>query len=56
MRLAIGPRLLIAPNGENRKIHSESYQNGAKSHADHAQSSEKKLARRKRYDTGEKKA
>src|SRR4029453_9600295 len=55
MRFAIGAGLVIAPDGENRKIDAESDKNGAKTHADHAQSSEKKLAHGKRYETGQKK-
>src|SRR5262249_45210298 len=56
MRFAIGARLVIAPDGENRKIDSEPNENGAKADTDHAQPPEKKLAGSKPHETGEKKA
>ena len=56
MRLSIGARLMIPPHGENRKINTQSDENGAKCHADHAEAAEKELRERKRYQTGEQKA
>ena len=56
MWLPIGARLVIASDGENCKINSEPDQNGAECHANHAESSEKKLSRGQRYEAGEKKA
>ena len=56
MRFAVRARLVVAPDRQDRKIHTKPDQNGAKTDADHAQSAEKELSGRQRNEAGEKKA
>ena len=53
MRLTIGPCLLIASKDEDREINAEANQNGAKTHAHHAELSKNEQAKRKRNQTRE---
>ena len=56
MRLSVGARLMVASDGENRKIHAEPDENRAEGNADHAESPEKKLPQSESNQAGEEKA
>jgi hypothetical protein len=55
MRFSIRARLVIASDGENREVDSKADENRAKTDADHAESSEKKLPERQRNQAREQK-